>query len=102
MRMKDSGEVGIRHKLGQRPRERPRNLIAALTQLRRDGLNAERLEDRLFRCGSHYFPAAAQALFIENQLPLGRERPKARNVCVRARGKKESDAVMRGVREMRG
>src|SRR3954470_22125378 len=80
MRMKDSRDIGIRHKLGQTALQGADDFIPSLSQLRRHGLHAERFVDRLFGCRSHYFPAVTQALFIEDQLPLGSERAKARNM----------------------
>jgi hypothetical protein len=102
MRMKDSCDVGIRNKLRQFTSKRSRDFAASSAQLRRNGLHTKRLVDRLFRRGSHDFPAAAQTLIVEDHVSLGRERAKVADMCVRARSKQESNAVVRGIRQMRG
>ena len=84
MRMKDPGNVGIRHKLRQRSRQGARNLIASLAQLGRDGLHAERLVDRLFRRGSHDLSLPRRRPFSsEHHVSLGGKRAKARKMRVR-------------------
>ena len=74
MRVEDSGDIRVGHELRQRSGKSAGNFIAALAQLGRHRLYAERFVDAVLAGSCNELAPAAKAVFVKAHVPLGRKR----------------------------